>query len=189
MSESTRYMVLGMIKRRPRVHGYALASEVRGWKGPAGVVPAMRTVYNALDRLNAAQLIEPLPLAVGEPSDVLSRRRFVATPAGDQQFDEWMRTPPQEFTDLFRRLAVAQRADLPVLLDVVIDAEHLLLAQQRDLREPEVETLLARRAPWETVSAALMEAAEWAEIAPRATFLRDLRRTLQHLIDDGAAVR
>lgn len=191
MSESTRYTVLGMVRRRPSAYGYALVDEASRWQGPLGVAPAPRAVYKALRDLSATHLIEPLEVAVDQRAEGPNRRRFVATPAGDQRFVEWLRTPPRTFTDLFRRIAAARRDDLPVLLEVVIVAEHTLLAQQRDLRVPEVEMLLARRASWETVSAALMEAAEWAEIAPRATFLRDLRRALESLIEqpaDGTSV-
>jgi DNA-binding PadR family transcriptional regulator len=172
-----------MVRRRPSAYGYALVDEASRWQGPEGVAPAPRAVYKALRDLSAAHLIEPLEVAADQRLDGPNRRRFIATSEGERRFVEWLRMPPETFTDLFRRIATARREDLPMLLEHVIAAEHVLLAQQRDLRVPEIETLLARRASWESISAAFLEVAEWIEVAPRATFLRDLRRTLTDLID------
>lgn len=175
-------MVLGMVRRRPS-YGYRLVEELRRWPGPPGVAPAPRSVYKALQTLSEERWIEPLAATADRAPDGPSRRRFAATPEGERRYADWLRSPPTSFTELFRRIATARRDDLPALLELVIDAEHVLLADHRELRAPEVASLLTGRAPWEAVSGALMAAAQWNEIASRATFLRDLRRALEEVLE------
>jgi DNA-binding PadR family transcriptional regulator len=186
MSDSTRYMVLGMVRRRPS-YGYRLVEELRQWPGPPGVAPGPRAVYKALQALSEEQWIEPLEATTDRAPDGPSRRRFAATEEGARRYEDWLRSPPESFIELFRRIASARRDDLPALLALVINAEHVLLADHRELRAPEVESLLATRAPWEAISGALMAAAHTNEVASRATFLRDLRRVLEEVLEHTSA--
>jgi len=181
VSESTRLTVLGMVRRRPRSYGYSLVDEVQRWSGPEGVVPAPRAVYKALEVLRDGRLIEPLQVVSDRDVGGPSRRRYIATPAGERRYEAWLSSPPESFADLFRRLATAREDDLPELVELVVTAEHQLIAHHRDLRAPEVGSLVKEQAPWEAVCAAALAAAERNEVASRATFLRDLRRTLEDL--------
>jgi hypothetical protein len=68
----------------------------------------------------------------------------------------------------------------------VVQAEHRCLAAYRELRSPEVETLVAGGAPWETVLAGLLGTVEYRELAARSMVLRDLRRVLEDLLESEA---
>lgn len=182
MAQSTQNTVLGMLRRRP-AYGYGLVDEVSRWRGPAGVAPAPRAVYRALQELSAEELIEAREAPTDRRPDGPNRRRYATTTKGVQRYEEWLQSTPESFADLFRRIATAREDDLPVLLTLVIDAEHMMLAQHRELRAPEVETLLAEGAPWTAVSSALLASAHYTDVAAKATFLRDVRETIEEMLD------
>lgn len=190
MAQSTQKTVLGMLRRRP-AYGYGLVDEVRRWNGPEGVAPAPRAVYRALQELSASELIEEREAPTDRRPDGPNRRRYAVTPEGVRHYEDWLKSPPQSFNDLFRRIATARQDDLPLLLSLVIDAEHLLLAQHRELRAPEVATLVAEGAPWEAVASALLASAHYSDVASKATFLRDVRETIEEMLDqaDGGTIR
>jgi DNA-binding PadR family transcriptional regulator len=182
MSRSTQNTVLGMLRRRPG-YGYALVDEVGRWQGPTGVAPAPRAVYKALQELSADELIQTREALTDRRPQGPSRRRYAVTPEGVRRYETWLQSSPDSFNDLFRRIATAQRDDLPALLTLVIDAEHRLIAQHRELRAPEVATLLSKRASWEAVAGALLASAEYNDIASKATFLRDVREAIEELLE------
>jgi DNA-binding PadR family transcriptional regulator len=184
VSESTRYTVLGLVVRRP-TYGYALAELLRRSPLPEGLVPPPRSIYKALRSLSDEHLIEPQDSALDREPDGPSRRRYGATPEGERRFEQWLAQPSQTFADLCLRIGTARRTDLPVLIDIVQQAEHRLLARHRDLRTPEVETLIAQGAPWESIVAALLAKIEYSEVAARSVVLRDLRRALEDVRDNG----
>ncbi len=184
MSESTRYTVLGLVVRRP-TYGYALAELLRRWPLPDGLAPPPRSIYKALRSLSDEQLIEPQDSALDREPDGPSRRRYGATPEGERRFAQWLASPSQTFPELCLRIGTARRTDLPVLIEAVRQAEHQLLARHRDLRTPEVETLIAKGASWELVVAALLAKIEYSEVAARSAMLRDLRRALEDVRDHG----
>jgi DNA-binding PadR family transcriptional regulator len=184
VSESTRYTVLGLVVRRP-TYGYALAELLRRWPLPEGHAPPARAIYKALRSLSDEHLIEPQDSALDREPDGPSRRRYGATPEGERRFEQWLAAPSQTFAELCLRIGTARRTDLPVLIEIVQQAEHQLLARHRDLRTPEVETLIAKGASWELIVAALLAKIEYSEIAARSAVLRDLRRALEDVRDNG----
>lgn len=183
MSESTRYAVLGLVARRP-TYGYALVEQLRHWPLSEGLVPPARSIYKALRSLSDEQLIVPQDAEIDREPDGPSRRRFGVTPEGERRYEEWLRTPPATFGELCLRIGTARRKDLPALLDVIVAAEHRCLASYRELRSPEVETLVSSGASWEAVLAGLLATVEYRELAARSMVLRDLRRVLEDLVDD-----
>jgi DNA-binding PadR family transcriptional regulator len=184
VSESTRYTVLGLVVRRP-TYGYALAELLSQWPLPEGHAPPARSIYKALRSLNDEHLIEQQASALDNEPDGPSRQRYGATPEGERRFEEWLARPSQTFSELCLRIGAARRTDVPVLIDIVQQAERQLLARHRDLRTPEVETLIAKGASWESVVAALLAKIEYSEIAARSAVLRDLRRALEDVRDHG----
>jgi DNA-binding PadR family transcriptional regulator len=184
VSESTRYTVLGLVARRP-TYGYALAELLSRWPLSDGLAPPRRSIYKALRSLSEEHLIEPQDSAIDREPDGPSRRRYGATPEGERRFEEWLERPSQTFAELCLRIGTARRKDVPVLIDIVRQAEHQLLARHRELRTPEVETLISQGASWELVAAALLAKIEYSEIAARSAVLRDLRRALEDVRDNG----
>lgn len=180
MSESTRYAVLGLVARRP-THGYALVEQIRRWPLDPALVPTGSSIYKALRRLSAEQLIVPLDSVADREPDRLGRMTYGATVEGEQRFQAWLRRPPATYEDLCMRVGTARREDVPVLIELVSTAERACITRLQGLRMPEVESLIARGAPWEVVSSVLLGRTEAAEVAGRSKVLRDLRRTLEAL--------
>jgi DNA-binding PadR family transcriptional regulator len=180
VSESTRFAVLGLVARRP-TYGYALVEQLRHWPLSEGLVPPPRSIYKALRSLSDDELIVPQDAAIDREPDGPSRRRFGVTPEGERRYEAWLRRPPATFGELCLRVGTARRKDLPALLDAVVQAEHQCLAAYRELRSPEVETLAAKGASWESVLVALLATIEYRELAARSMLLRDLRRVLEDL--------
>lgn len=185
MSESTRYTVLGMVARRP-TYGYALVEQLRHCPLSEGLVPPRRAIYKALHVLSEQQLITPQDSALDREPDGPSRRRFAATAEGERRYAEWLQSQPESFADLCLRIATARRKDLPALIEIVVAAEHECLAHHQELQAPEVEALIAKGASWEAITAALLAAIEYTEVAARSKVLRDLRSVLEELRDEHA---
>jgi len=176
--------VLGLVVRRP-TYGYALVEQLRRSPLPEGLAPPSRSIYKALRSLSDEHLIEPQDSALDLEPDGPNRRRYGATPEGERRFEKWLAQPSSTFADLCLRIGTARRTDLPVLIDIVQRAEHELLARHRELRTAEVETLIAKGASWESIVAALLAKIEYSEIAARSAVLRDLRRALEDVRDNG----
>jgi DNA-binding PadR family transcriptional regulator len=185
VSESTRYAVLGLVARRP-THGYALVEQIRRWPLDPALVPTGSSIYKALRRLSHEQLIEPLASDTDRGPDRLGRTTYGATAQGEQRFAAWLRRPPTTYEDLCMRVGAARQQDVPMLIEFVSSAEHACLARLQGLRMPEVESLVARGAPWDVVSTVLLGRTEAAEVAGRSKVLRDLRRTLEALRRQGS---
>jgi DNA-binding PadR family transcriptional regulator len=171
---------LGLVARRP-THGYALVEQIRRWPLDPALVPSGSSIYKALRRLCHEQSIEPLDSLLDGGADRLGRTTYGATAAGEQRFAAWLQCPPTTYEDLCMRIGAARPQDLPMLIEFVSSAEHVCLARLQGLRMPEVESLVARGAPWEVISTVLLGRTEAAEVAGRSKVLRDLRRTLETL--------
>jgi DNA-binding PadR family transcriptional regulator len=180
VSESTRYAVLGLVARRP-TYGYALVEQLGHGPLEESLVPTHRSIYKMLRALKEEQLIELLDSEHDREPDGPSRRRYGVTPEGERRLEAWLRSRPETFTDLRLRVAAARQQDLPLLIDVVRDAEHACLARLQELRAPDVASLSHRGGSWEAVSAALLSSIEVSEVAGRSKLLRDLRRELEAL--------
>jgi DNA-binding PadR family transcriptional regulator len=178
MSEATRLTVLGMVRRRPHSYGYAIVDEVSRWSAPEGVAPSVRGVYKALEALRDGELIAPASAVDGTS---VQRRRYVATPKGEERYLDWLHSPTESFADLFRRLGSAKHSDLPVLIELVRTAEHELVTLNQDLQPSEPASLVDAGASWADVSAAILQTAEWNESAARAGFQRSIRRELEYV--------
>ncbi|HMJ33885.1 MAG TPA: hypothetical protein VK501_08205 [Baekduia sp.] len=79
------------------------------------------------------------------------------------------------------RIGAARRQDLPMLIEFVASAEQACMTRLQGLRMPDVESLVARGAPWEAVTAVLLGKTEAADVAGRSKVLRNLRLTLEAL--------
>jgi DNA-binding PadR family transcriptional regulator len=169
-----------LVARRP-THGYALVEQLRRWPLDPALVPTGSSIYKALRWLSHEQLIKPLDSTSERGPDRLGRMTYGATAAGEERFEAWLRRPPTTYEDLCMRIGTARRQDLPMLIEFVSSAEHACLARLQGLRMPEVESLVARGAPWEAVASVLLGRTEAAEVAGRSKVLRDLRRTLETL--------
>jgi DNA-binding PadR family transcriptional regulator len=166
-----------MVRRRPHSYGYSIVDEVSRWSAPEGVAPSGRAVYKALEALRDGELIAPV--ATTDATSV-QRRCYVATPMGEERYESWLRSPTSSFADLFRRLGSARHSDLPVLIELVRDAERRFVTSAQDLDLTEPASLVDAGASWGEVSAAILQATEWNENAARAGFLRNVRRELEY---------
>jgi DNA-binding PadR family transcriptional regulator len=181
VSESTQNAVLGLLARRP-THGYALFEQLRHLPLDGSLVPSQRTVYRAIEALRAKQLIEPLS-PEADPEGRLSRR-YQATAEGERRLESWMGRQPETFGDLCLRICAARPEDLESLLAIVIAAEHECLARLQDLQAPEIESLVARKASWDSILVAMLKTIGVEEFGARLRVLRKLRRGLEAARDD-----
>jgi DNA-binding PadR family transcriptional regulator len=181
LSESTRYAVLGLVARRP-TYGYALVEELGHGPLEESLVPTHRSIYKMLRALKDEGLIELLDSERDREPDGPSRRRYGVTPEGERRLEAWLCSRPKTFTGLRLRLAAARHQDLPVLIEVVRNAEYECLARLQDLRAPDVASLSTKGGSWERVSSALLASVEVGEVAGRSKVLRDLRRELEALL-------
>jgi len=83
-------LVLGMLKLGP-AHGYELRARIREELGPAWRV-ASSQLYTWLSRLEEAGYVAGSEEAAGGPP----RRVYTLTPAGEERFWTWLRSPPAE---------------------------------------------------------------------------------------------
>lgn len=116
MRSAVNWAVLGLVIERPS-YGYELFQRLERRYG--GVLdPPISQIYAALNALERASLIEPLPAAEAESDGVPSARRqpkvhYRATASGARAFRAWvaegMRDDPQH-AELLRRIAGAAAA-------------------------------------------------------------------------------
>jgi DNA-binding PadR family transcriptional regulator len=117
MRSAVNWAVLGLVIERPS-YGYELFQRLERRYG--GVLePPISQIYAALNALERAALIEPLPLEEpGKPDEAAVRRRqpkvhYRATASGARAFRAWvaegMRDDPQH-SELLRRIAGAAAA-------------------------------------------------------------------------------
>jgi DNA-binding PadR family transcriptional regulator len=116
---------LGLLLERP-AYAYELAGRLSERIGPAWSL-SVNSVYNALDRLEGAELVrrvsEELPGRSRQPSRVL----YHPTEKAAGEFEAWLATPaPREGFrhELFARIAVAREQDAPLLLDALDEYER-----------------------------------------------------------------
>ncbi|MCX7750030.1 MAG: PadR family transcriptional regulator [Candidatus Bipolaricaulota bacterium] len=82
-------IVLGMLRLGP-AHGYALRERIRSELGPAWRVGTSQ-LYARLRRLEEHGLVRGIP---AEASAGPSRVVYALTPAGEERFSRWLRSPP-----------------------------------------------------------------------------------------------
>jgi DNA-binding PadR family transcriptional regulator len=175
MPEVTRHAILGMVRRRP-TYGYRLHDRLlQRWPSGDVFAPNQRTVYKILKSLEDDGLVQGSDV----PVDGRTRRRFEVTPEGSRRYADWLSSDPETFAELILRLATATEEDLPLLIPLVVAAQHRLLELHSQLDAPNVGVLLARAAPWSRVLASLLEMVEYKQVASRVEILHDLRRTLE----------
>lgn len=176
MAELTKQAILGMVRRDP-TYGYLLHGRLlERWPSYGDVAPPnQRTVYKILKVLED----EGLVLGRNLPESGRIRRRFDVTQAGRESYERWLTSEPESFAELVLRLATATEADLPVLLQRVVSAQHALLEAHGALRATEVETLIGRGAPWPSIVHALLQMVEYNQVAARGQVLQKLRRALE----------
>lgn len=132
------YAILGLIRRQP-MHGYQL---LQRWKeaGSVGIVWRIQpgSLYAALDRLEQMELLSSAPAA----ADATARRKvYQVSPAGEQAFLAWMRTPVKAARDLRQDFL----AKLFFSKDVAPALFEELLSQQRSICRNWLDSLEAQR--------------------------------------------
>lgn len=197
MTETTRYAVLGVILQKGSTHGYAVAEEFRRWRLGPEVEPNERAIYRALDWLigegfareveddviidlqRMAQTGSGVHIAKLRAARV--RRPCAATEIGAARFDEWLRSPLVTEIDLGFRLGAARQEDLPVLLDVVQEAEGRWAQRLNDEPMTDVRALREASTPWPASRATLMATWRSDELMGHTHALGNLRQYLEEL--------
>lgn len=175
MAELTKQAILGMVRRKS-TYGYQLHDRLmERWPYGDLFPPNQRTVYKILKGLEDDGLVMGRNL----PVDGRTRRRFDVTQAGREFYERWLRSEPETFAELILRLATSTEDDLPLLLPRVVAAQHELLKAHSVLRATEVETLIARGAPWPSIVHGLLQMVEYNQVAARAQVMQNLRRALE----------
>ncbi len=178
MAAPTKYAVLGLVARRP-TYGYALMQQLRRWAvDPTSVRSS--SVYTALSRLEAEELIEVRGPAAAAGTDRQPRLTYGATRSGEQKLDEWLASPPATYDELRLRIALARPQDLQALIGFVVAAEQECLARLEQVDAPPIHAL-TRQAPWETLCAAILGSLDSGELSGRVKWLQDARVALESM--------
>lgn len=186
VSAPTKYAVLGLVARRP-TYGYALMQQLRRWSIDPTTVRTS-SVYTALSRLEAEQLIESRGPAPANGSERQPRTIYGATATGQELLDEWMGSRPVSYDELRLRIALARPHDLTTLIGFVLIAERECLERLQEIEAPPIEAL-TRQAPWEALCGAILGTLDSGELAGRAKWLQDARVALESMRDHPARRR
>jgi DNA-binding PadR family transcriptional regulator len=142
------WLVLTLLSQQP-AHGFAVAQVTapdgdlgRIWQVPKAVV------YRSIGRLLEAELITPEGT---EPGLGPQRTVFAGTQAGRDAAQQWLRTPVEHVRQMRSELLLKL-----ALLDRAGDDPSPLLRAQRDVLEPIVEAIEARRARSQGFDATLL---------------------------------
>jgi DNA-binding PadR family transcriptional regulator len=181
MSFPTRKAVLGLIARRP-TYGYAILRQLRRWS-PHPEAIRTSSVYTALSRLEADQLIESREPADASNATGPSRVFYRVTETGQIDLDLWLGSTPQSYEELRLRIALARPQDLPLLIRSMSATERACLTQLRDREGLTVPGAASRTLPWEALCGTLLGTLDVGELAGRAKWLQDARVALESLRD------
>lgn len=188
MSTSTKWIVLGLVARRPS-YGYALTQQLSALAvDPESESPNGSSIYQALSKLREMGLVEPHRSA--EPSNAERERgnprMLVAiTAAGRERLEQWFADEPASYEELRARIGLARPDHLDVLVEHVLKAERACLALLGQRRTETVRRLAESLEPWEALSARLVARLTAAELAGRARWLAEVRMELLAIRDQN----
>lgn len=186
MSTPTRKAVLAVVTRRP-TYGAAVVDQLRRWSVDPDLVPKS-SVYTALTRLEQGGLIEPRGPAPAS-TDRQPRMTYGATSAGKREVDLWLSGRPVSYVDLRLRIALARPRDLERLIDFVTEAETVCLDQLTGASPGPFARRGDRGGSWEALCGVILGTMETAELAGRASWLRDARIALMAMSDHPSRLR
>lgn len=188
LSMALKHALLGLLAER-RGYGYDLKQRLGrlGWEvNPGGL-------YNALDRLETRGLIRPI--AEGARSEARRRRSRRASPRvmyeltadGRRELDRWLVGSPRRapMRDEFPLQLTFSRAEhLPRLIEITFELERECIQRLAEAsNELKIEELLRRGEAWDAVSAVMVRDADAKELGMRIAWLREVRKTMQYLVD------
>lgn len=179
MASVIKQAVLGLVVREA-THGYALTRHLRRWAAPDSDV-SQSSVYAAVGRLEAEELIEQVPPVPGVRAERPARIAYRATAAGVSEFDAWMASEPASYDELRLRLALGRPADLDALLGHVVAAQEATLRALQEIPEPSFERILSGDGAWTDFESAILGTFEASEFAARAQALHRTRTMLARL--------
>lgn len=186
VSTPTKYVVLGLLARRP-TYGYALMQQLRRWSTDPSAVRTS-SVYTALSRLQDEQLIEPRGPAAASGTERQPRMTYGATESGHERLSEWLASRPTSYEELRLRIALARPQDLNLLIGFVIAAEQECIGLLQAIETPPIAAL-AEHAPWEALCGAILGTLDSGELAGRAQWLQDARAALESMRNHPARRR
>lgn len=181
MSTSTKFVVLGLVARRPS-YGYALIQQLEQWAVDPEAVQGS-SVYQALKELKRMDLIAQHQPVVTAEERGNQRTMYAATEAGEQRLSQWLAEPPGSYDELRMRIGLARPDNLDALIEYVTAAEVACLERISELVIPSVRQLVDQLDSWEAVSATVLGRLSGAELQGRITWLRDTRVQLEELRD------
>lgn len=119
---SPEFPLLGLLAQSP-AHGYELHGRLCQELGEIWTISLSQT-YNILNRLEAQGFIDG---EIQEQDKLPNRRSFHLTPAGEQRFDDWLRSPCGSSAKAIRvefltRLYFARQFD-PPLVEPLLEAQ------------------------------------------------------------------
>jgi DNA-binding PadR family transcriptional regulator len=161
---STKHVVLGLMIERPS-YGYGLQQQVAERLEFLGL--AESAVYKTIERLEADGLVEEVgEKQVGRTRRGAPRILYRATPAGVDQFREWMATPCHRAVvrdELHAKLALSTPDDLPQLLATVESQAEECLAELALLSRPSLAA--STNVPWSAAARMMTDdfKARWLE--------------------------
>jgi DNA-binding PadR family transcriptional regulator len=181
-----KHAVLGLLSER-RSYGYDIVQALSDRLGPAWQLSAS-TVYAALDQLEEEDLIRCCEERGGDPMARGGNRRVVyeSTPPGREAFEGWIsggswRQEPVR-GELYLKVAMARRHDLPALLEAVALAERLALSAREEYLEAGEPT---RGGRWQRATASLARGAAVARVEAELSWLAQVRDTLPQVPGAG----
>lgn len=179
MSFPTRKAALGLIARRP-TYGYAVLQQLRGWALEPETVRTS-SVYTALSRLEADQLIESRQAGTSPTSSRPSPIVYRVTDAGRLELDAWLASTPLSYDELRLRIALARPQDLPLLIRFVSTAERSCVARLRDRQVPSSGAVVPQSPSLEALCGALLGTLDVGELSGRAKWLQEARVVLESM--------
>ncbi len=131
----TEWVLLALLAEAPG-HGFALAKELELDRDLGRILTVRRPlVYRALDRLGAAELVEPLQTEPGDAGP--TRTVFQPTKPGLSELDRWLAAPVQHVRDLRVTFLIKLR-----LLERLRRPSQALITAQRTALDHKIEALI-----------------------------------------------
>jgi len=92
---ATRLLILGVLLRRPPIHGYDVRRELEMWGAEQWANIAYGSIYSALNKMAEEGLVEAV--STGENSKHVARTEYAITEKGRQEYELLLRSFWWEF--------------------------------------------------------------------------------------------
>jgi DNA-binding PadR family transcriptional regulator len=183
-----RYLILGMLRRGTRQHGYAL---VKAYRERSGVDVSTGNFYRELQRL----VLDGLIRSADNPPEADARRTpYEITPLGISVFDEWLTAHDAAAggwteDEISARLLFADEADPATMLKVLDRLQENVWFYGKSLERARRQAIASGETPEAPASfrvLPLLLGRRLKHVAADIEFLAELRAAYQAYLDAAA---